>query len=291
MLGRAGAHRDFDLAERKFAEAYQEMGHYNEVAESEACNVTQSKSYQILAPALIASETDALRFPFPPEVWLDATYESAAQWDAYSHIAPLARKRTLQIGGKGIHAVKFLLAGAAESWLLTPMVGECKIAIALARAAGVEKRLRCVVGIAEDIPVASERFDAIFSGGCVHHMVTRLAFPEIARILKRGGRFAALDPWRAPLYGIGTKIFGKREPNVFCKPLTHDRVAPLNTAFSRGQLIHHGALTRYPFLALKKMGLPVSLKTMSAINRIDDAFCTLAGLRRFGSSVALLGEK
>jgi len=291
MLGPEGTSRDFDLADRKFAEAYEEMAHYNEVAEAEARAVEQSKSFRILEPTLRAPRSDPSGFPLPREVWLDATYESAAQWDAYAHIAPLEGKRTLQIGGKGIHAVKFLLAGALEAWLLTPMVGECKIAIALARMAGVEERLRCIVGIAEEIPVASEYFDSVFSGGCVHHMVTHIAFPEIARILKRGGKFAALDPWRAPLYGIGTKIFGKREPNVFCKPLTKDRVAPLHTTFSQASLIHHGALTRYPFLALKKMGLPVPLDMMWKITRVDDALCNLVGLRRFGSSVALIGEK
>ena len=51
-------------------------------------------------------------------------------------------------------------------------------------------------------------------------MTTELAMPEIARVLKPGGRFSAMDPWRAPLYAIGTKILGKREVNVYCRPLT-----------------------------------------------------------------------
>ncbi len=45
-------------------------------------------------------------------------------------------------------------------------------------------------------------------------MTTEVAMPEIARVLKPGGKFACNDPWRAPLYGIGTKILGKREKST-----------------------------------------------------------------------------
>ena len=104
--------------------------------------------------------------------------------------------------------MKWLLAGAAEAWVMTPMLGEVYCSIALAKEAGVVDRLRCVVGVAEEIPLAGDMFDAIYSGGCVHHMTTELAMPEIARVLKSGGRFASADPWRAPLHSIGKKFLG-----------------------------------------------------------------------------------
>ena len=43
--------------------------------------------------------------------------------------AARATKRVLQVGGSGSHAVKFLVAGAAEAWLITPMHGETSVAL------------------------------------------------------------------------------------------------------------------------------------------------------------------
>ncbi len=40
--------------------------------------------------------------------------------------------RVLQVGGSGLHAVKFLLAGAAETWLVSPVHGELIFGRALA---------------------------------------------------------------------------------------------------------------------------------------------------------------
>src|SRR5262249_40406897 len=150
----------------------------------------------------------------------------AAQEDCYRHIGSVKDKRVIQIGGKGLAALEFLMAGAAEAMLLTPMKGEALLAIELASIFGMKERIRCVVGVAEEIPIADCYVDACYVGGCVHHMRTEIAFNEMARILVPDGKFAALEPWRAPGYGIGTKIFGKRERSVFCRPLTPERVAP-----------------------------------------------------------------
>src|SRR6185369_15696634 len=163
--------------------------------------------------------------------WIDCVPDCKAQYNAYRYLGQIAGKRLLQLGGKGIHAVKWLLGGAAEAWVLTPMLGEVYCSVALAKEAGVLDRLRCVVGVAEEIPLAENSFDGAYSGGCVHHMATELALPEIRRVLKPGGRFSSTDPWRAPLYKIGITIFGKQERNVFCRPLTAARVAPLFTTF------------------------------------------------------------
>jgi SAM-dependent methyltransferase len=187
--------------------------------------------------------------------------------------------------------VKLLLAGAAEAWTISPMIGEARCAMALARAIGVADRLRCVTGIGEELPFADAVFDAVYSGGCVHHMTTQNAVPEAARILRPGGVFAAVEPWRAPPYAIGTKFLGKRE-SVHCRPLTEERVAPLRSSFAKVRVVRHGTLTRYPLLALEKLGLRCALTTVWRIHRGDDALCSLVpGLRRWGSCAALLAMK
>lgn len=291
-LGASEERRSFDLRDPRYAEAYEEMAFYNEVASREAEDITTSEAYDLVAPVAGALSEARRSFPYPKEVWIDAVYDCAAQWDAYSHIAPITGRRVLQLGGKGIHAVKFLLGGAAEAWVITPMLGEARCAMALARAVGVEGRLRCVVAIAEELPLAGDSFDAIYSGGSFHHTVTGSAATESERVLKRGGRFAATDPWRAPLYAIGTKVLGKREPSVYCRPLTQERVEPVRRAFGEASIVQHGALTRYPLLALQKFGVSSSLSTAWRLNKLDDAACSLVpGLRGMGSSVVCLGTK
>jgi SAM-dependent methyltransferase len=292
QITRADRPQHFDLQDVKYAEAYEEMTFYNEVAKGEAAAIRQSQSYQCIEPVLRLPPSERGTFPEPKEAWIDAVPDCKAQYEASRYLGSVAGGRFLQLGGKGIHAVKWLLAGAGEAWVLTPMLGEAYCSIALAKEAGVLDRLRCVVGVAEEIPLVDNFFDAVYSGGCVHHMTTELAMPEIARVLKPGGRFSSMDPWRAPLYAIGTKILGKRETSVFCRPLTRARVAPLFTSFAEAEKIQYGTLTRYPAIALSKFGINVPFGMMWQLYRVDDTVCSwIPGLRNLGSSVALFATK
>ena len=292
MIVRESFRREFDLLDLRYREAYEEMDHYNARGRAASADIATSEYGQIIAPLIKASREQIASFPDPRSLWLDAVYDCAAQYDIYRHLAPLAGKTILQIGGAGMHAVKFLLAGAAEAWILSPMLGEIECAQALARMAGVEDRFNCAVGVAEELPFADGTFHGVYSGGCVHHMVTDVALPQIKRILAPGGRFGASDPWRTPLYGIGTRIFGRREDNVFCRPLTPERVRPLFLTFRGAEVVHHGAFTRHLLLAASKVGLPTSLETVFRINTTDDAIARLLpGCRTWGSSVALLAER
>jgi SAM-dependent methyltransferase/uncharacterized protein YbaR (Trm112 family) len=290
--------RSFDLSDPRYAEAYAEMTHYNEAAGERAKDVTASKVFQLLAPVRDATQTDRQSFPEPRELWLDARYDLASQWDAYKHMGQLKGKRVLQVGGAGTYALKFLYAGAREAWLLSPMLEELRFARSVAHHSGLGERFHCVAGIAEELPFESGSFDAIFSNACVHHMVTELALPECARVLADGGRFAAVEPWRAPLYRVGVRIFGQRETplvgdrdvGIYCRPMTTERTSRLFTAFPQAEVVQHGALTRYPLIALHKLGWSPKLATAWRINRIDDAICArIPRLQRMGSSVALLG--
>jgi SAM-dependent methyltransferase len=292
QITRADRAQSFDLRDVKYAEAYEEMTHYNQVAKAEAAAIRDSESYRMVEPVLRLRPEDRGTCPEPKENWIDCVPDCKAQYAAYLYLEPFNGKRALQLGGKGIHAVKLLLAGASEAWLMTPMLGEIYCGIALAREAGVLERLRVVVGVAEEIPLVDNTFDIVYSGGCVHHMTTELAMPEINRVLKSGGKFSAMDPWRAPLYAIGTKILGKREVNVYCRPLTKARVAPLFTSFGESKKEQYGALTRYPVLALQKFGISLPFSITWRLYSLDDAVCScIPGMRGYGSSVALFGTK
>jgi len=291
----------------RYAEAYAEMGYYDDVASSWAAELGASLARnEPVDPhrssgdpvvegrriaALARTAIDRSQFPDPPSVWLHLRHEGLALQDAYRHLAPLDGKRVLQIGGIGLDAVKFLLAGAADVWLLSPMLGELQFARTLANAAAVGGRLHRVRGVAEELPFRTASFDAVFAGGSVHHTVTQLSIPEVARVLRPGGAFASVEPWRGPGYEWGTRLLGKREP-VLCRPLTDERVAPLFEAFSAPRVLHHGALTRYALVALEQLGVRLPARALWLTTRGDDAVTSLAPrLARTGSSVSLLAVR
>lgn len=279
-----------DLADPKYAEAYEEREHYDRVAIEEAKAIEGSDLSREIEHLRVSS-FDPDQFPAPRRAYIDAPYEPTAQWRAFEHLAPLTGKTMLQLGGRGMTSVKLLFAGLSEAWLLTPMLGEALYAQELARRHGVGDRLRCVVGVAEELPFHAESFDVTYSVGCVHHMITDLAFAEMARVLRSGGRFAAVEPWRSPGYAAGVRLLGKREA-VHCRPLTADRLTPLGDHFASWEVSHHGALTRYPLLALNKLGVWLGMDAMWRITRADDRISALVPpLRRSGSAVAVLAAK
>jgi len=293
MLGSVKEQREFDLQNSIYAEAYEEMEVYNKFALSQAENIETSNSYPIIRPLSDVNELEKETFPNPFSLWIDAVHDCAGQSDAYAHITPIAGKRILQVGGKGTHIIKFLLAGADEGWSLSPMLGELQYTIALAKAFGITDSLRCVVAAGEELPFKDASIDAIYSGGCIHHTVTSRALPEAARILVPGGKFAAVDPWKTPIHGIGTRVFGKREADVYCRPIDKERALPLGNAFPDSSIVHHGAIFRYPLLALQKLGVSTSLSVAWRMNKVDDFLSSLVPPFRnsFGGSVTLLGTK
>ncbi len=300
VLGSPQALLRFNLQDPQYAEAYAEMDFYNAVGFKEAETLRESGSLLAVKSSESLQHLERLRllpgherdsFPQPPKVWAHSRLDLQSEWDCYRHIGSVRGQRVLQLGGSGRAVQALLLAGAAEAVLLTPMLGEAEVAREVAALLGVAERFRCLIAVAEEIPLADASMDVAFSGGCVHHMRTDIAFPEIARVLRPGGRFAAIEPWRAPLYGIGTRLLGKREANPFCRPLTPTRVAPLFDAFRQARYQLHGTLTRYPMLGLQKFGLKTPRDTAWRLGRADDALCSLLALRRFGSGVALLATK
>ena len=284
--------REVNLTDQKYAEAYEEMVHWNEVAAKEAEDIDNSGNYLRLLPILKFLSHQQARFPAPKEIWLDATYNCVCQWEGFAHLGNLTGKRMLQLGGKGTNAIRFLLAGAEEVWLLTPMLGEIWVAWALAHKVGVADRFRAVAAFAEEIPFVDETFDAIYSGGCVHHMFTALALPECARVLKPGGRFAALDPWSTTFYELGIKIFGKREKTIYCRPLTLERVAPLYASFNSVSLSFHGGFFYYLIMALQRLGIQSKMSMVWKFTKLDDLIRNaFPWIWRYGPQVALLGIK
>ena len=227
-------------------------------------------------------------FPRPRQLWSLSKFDAPAEWDCLKFLAPLEGKRIAQIGGTGAWAIAFALAGASEAWLISPFQSELEAGLEIARLARVHLHVQLCP--AERLTFEDAYFDAIFAPGCAHHFDTEEAFPEIQRALRVGGKFAAIDPWRTPVYNLGIRVFGKRERGVQCVPLDSRRMAPFYRSFPGAQVRHHGTFTRYILILLERfVGLSDSLVWYTL--RFDDAVATVLGCRNFGSGVALLGQR
>ena len=273
--------KTYDLRDGRWCEAYEEMDSYNRFAVDIAEDISLALVERLVSHASVA--------PFPSPEWLDSPYDAASQLDAFRHLGPAAGQCVLQLGGKGVHAVRSILAGAEEAWLLTPMHQEAIFAQELAHRTGVVTRFHAIVAIAEQMPFSDESFDAIYAGGCLHHMATDFAGPEIRRVLKKGGRFAAVEPWRTAAQQFGTRALGKREANVHCRPLDEERMRPMQAALDRVEVRHHGPVLRYIALGLLKLTRrEISTKTGLRLDRADDALPLPANM---GGSVAVLATR
>ncbi|MBK9153756.1 MAG: methyltransferase domain-containing protein [Chloracidobacterium sp.] len=291
ILAPVGKELIFDLTDPRFAEAYEEMDFYNARAEKSVEMVQNHGAISVLPTEMAATDDEKRIFPRPGARWIDAVHDLAAQWDSYEFLSPVRGKKLLQLGGSGTHALKFAMAGAEEVWLATPMAGEALFAKVLAESAGFGDRFRSVVAIAEELPFGDNFFDGIFPAAAAPYADRGGFAGKAARVLRDGGRFAAAEPWRAPLYGLGTKIMGKRE-DAYCRPLDARRLAPSWRPFSEVRIIHHGAVTRYPLIALEKLGLKVPKALPWYLGKGDDAVASLIPpIRRMGSSIAVLAKK
>lgn len=261
-----------------------EIQHYNDSSRTEARKAE-------LLHRLLAISRDGSGWAGSPDLWLDTPYDSVSQAEVFGHVAPVLEDGVfLQVGGTGLAALKALLGGARRSILVTPVAGELDLTTFAATELGIDDRFQGFVGPGEALPIEPGSVDVVVSEGCLHHMDVSLALAEFRRVLRPGGRFGCFDPWRARLYDIGVRVVGKRDPDVDCRPLTQQRMSDLATSFPDSEIRLHGAMTRYPLVALGKVGLRVSRKNVHRIVLFDDRISAhVAWLRRNGSTAAVLG--
>jgi SAM-dependent methyltransferase len=264
-----------------------EIAHYNAVA-------TLPYRYRGLRSAVERVGELQTSWAVPLISWLDTVPDCAAQADVYVHLsASIVGGRVLQIGGTGQAALKALAGGAAEATLVTPSQGEADLARQVADDLGLSNRFVTAVGFAESLPVGSDSVTAVISEGCMHHTNTTEAFRECSRVLVPGGRFGAWDPWKARLYTLGISMFGKRDPDVNCRPMDPVRLTELPVIFpSWSDVRLHGAITRYPGIVWTRYVKAPKVSTSYRLTLFDDRISRhFPAVARNGSSCAILAVK
>ena len=274
-----------DLQDPMYAEAYEEMEFYNDPR-------VRSPLRSIMG-ALTEHEdiaSIAHSFPEPARFWIDSLHESLAQLEAYDHLAPVAGKTVLQIGGSGSHAVKMLLAGAERGFLITPMAEEARYAERIAESFGVRSRFAPLLGIGEQLPFVADCIDRVYSGGCFHHMRLKHVGAELHRVLTRDGKFSGCDLYTTPLHTIGATLLGKREKSVYCRPLTSERLMEMKRWFPDMTAHRHGPLLRYLFLGLEKLSLGyfrLPLPVMMNLMHLDNSLGRFAHPENTGGGIVV----
>jgi SAM-dependent methyltransferase len=132
-------------------------------------------------------------------VRMETRYEqwvAAIPWRQYlfSFLGPLDGKVVLDIGcGYAMTPIIFALAGAT---VYAVDVGPKTIAANqwFAEFKGVADRVHLHVGPAEALPFSDRMFDLVYGGAALHHLQLDRAGPEIARVLKPGGKGGFQDP-------------------------------------------------------------------------------------------------
>lgn len=79
ILGSKDYQQKFHLSNPIYAEAYEEMAHYNNVAIQESENIENPEFYKIIQPIYSASQENRNSFPKPKNLWLDAVHDCIGQ--------------------------------------------------------------------------------------------------------------------------------------------------------------------------------------------------------------------
>ncbi len=125
-----------------------------------------------------------------------AFYASRYAWRQYlfNFLGSVNGKVILDVAcGYSMTPVMFALAGASvhaldvapKALAMVQYVAQCK---------GVAERVQIHVGPAEELPFENSYFDLVYGGAALHHLQLQDAGPELARVLKPGGKGAFQDP-------------------------------------------------------------------------------------------------
>jgi SAM-dependent methyltransferase len=215
-------------------------------------------------------------------------YAAAVPWRqaAFGFLGPVEGKVLLDLAcGYSMTPVIFALAGAS---VVALDVAPRTLAIVGRFAAykGVADRVLTIEAPGEHLPFAEGTFDLIHGSAALHHLQLQRAGPEIARVLRSGGRAAFIDPLgQNPLLEFARDHLpyrNKHPEKATDRPLTLEDVQGFIRYFSQGR---YEAFQLASLLA-KVARLPTSSPIRRPLYAFDRmCFDRLPGMQRYASRV------
>jgi len=148
-----------------------------------------------------------------------------------------------------------------------------------------------MVGDAHHTAFADNSFDYVVGNGALHHLDLDMAFAEIARVLKPGGRAIFMEPmYHHPILWMVRRL----TPNAHSadeKPLSFDDFAKATKWFRTCSHREH-FLVSVCFAPVHLFGKPATLTVLGIIDQFDQLLMRLIPpLRRFGWLAMMEMEK
>ena len=207
-------------------------------------------------------------------------------------LGPLEGKVMLDVAcGYAMSPVIFALAGATV-FALDVAPQTVATVQRFAEYKGVGDRVLAMVAPGEHLPFASGTFDRIYGNAALHHLQLWRAGPELARVLRHGGRAGFQDPLgenRLLEFARDHMPYRKKHPE---KGTDH----PLRISDVEGFGQYFSTCTHRTFQLFSMLAKPLRLSRTSPIReqleRLDDAlFRRLPQSRRYARHVVICATK
>lgn len=143
-----------------------------------------------------AESDEAIKRPLPAR-WSYSDYRNRSPWRRFlfTFLEPFEGRTVLDLGcGYNPTPIYLALAGADTVYACDVSPKAVAYTKHVADAVGVGGRVIAFVAAGEYLPLATGTIDIVHSEATLHHLDLALAGPEIARILRDGGKAAFKDP-------------------------------------------------------------------------------------------------
>lgn len=193
--------------------------------------------------------------------------------------------RVLELGsGAGMHTLAVLRTGAQ---VVATDISSESLVLLKGKFSAFDRQLQTEVADMEQIPFASESFDAVVSAGSLSYGEPTLVDAEIRRLLRPGGMLICVDSLNHhPVYRFNRWLHhlrGDRSVSTLRRMPNLPRIRSLGQGFAQVELGFFGALSYL-------MPLTARITGENTARTVSDRFDRLVGVRRAAFKFVLVAR-